>query len=658
VYDANGNLAFKYDYQTGIVKDLSGNVLGGLSRDGAFTDTSGRTVRPTETSYIQTDIGAELAAGGAGKSYAGQYNFLNGASFSVDNKGNITDLSSGSVIGKVDNLGRVYSTSGSLLGTFGVDKYGDAIFRDIKGNVATTYPTPTTYTAPGGGGVVSGGGGAVSGGGEQQGVSAPFDEQQYISSFLHGLLKETTQQFLNSRDVIDKQLAPFINKYFDTFAGTADQTGILQHLRDLGYETFKILDPIRKALQSDVDAYASNLSGLQSRLGGISSSIGSQVGNLSNALTETAGVFREARTPLLELLKEIAGSDSPFLKAANPVQELLRAQAVGDLFNRIYNREEQIAEESARNLLGALRGELSLPVFMQQDLERARQELEARLRRNLGTGYETSTPGIDALMQYERLRAGALDEFRRQELERMARIVGQSDTTLLNASQTQSSNVANLANVFGDLLFKRAGASSSLGSTLGGLATGQASSAATLGSIIGDLLGQQANIQSQIAQLPLQAAAARSGLINDISNIANLGFGMSGNLLQQTAQTAGLPLMLASAQQDLAANAVNVLGKGAAFLPAQSNATYLGLLWSALQPATSTPINPANILASLTTQTANAANTGYNLASLASNLYQANQLGNYVMGTGLGRGVAGLATALSTVLGSIGKNTQ
>jgi hypothetical protein len=44
----------------------------------------------------------------------------------------------------------------------------------------------------------------------------------------------------------------------------------------------------------------------------------------------------------------------------------------------------------------------------------------------------------------------------------------------------------------------------------------------------------------------------------------------------------------------------------------------------------------------LTTQTANAANTGYNLANLASNLYQANQLGSYTKGAGLGQALANL----------------
>jgi hypothetical protein len=211
-------------------------------------------------------------------------------------------------------------------------------------------------------------------------------------------------------------------------------------------------------------------------------------------------------------------------------------------------------------------------------------------------------------MQLERLRSGVLDEFRQQELQRLGGLMGQSDTNLINAAQ------------------------------VGG----------GLGSIIGNLLASKAGIASQAAQTPLQAAAARSGLVNDISNIANLGFNMSGGLLQQTAQTAGLPLMLTSAQQGLAANATDVLGR-AALLPAQARATYLGLLFSALQPATSTPVNPANVLASLTTQTANAANAGYNLASLASNLYQANQLGSYVRGSGL-------SEALANILGGVGRN--
>jgi hypothetical protein len=566
IYDSNGNRAFSYDYRTGRVTDLSGNPLGTLDHStGSFTDNSGRTATPTSTSYIQTDTGAALASGGKGKSYAGSYSFQNGSSFSVGSNGTITD-SAGNVIGKVDNLGRVYSTSGSLLGTLQTDRFGNATFRDLSGNVATTYQTTGASASPsGGGGYTPPAAGAPGSGGAAPpptsgGTGAPSSEQQYINDFLHGLLKETTQQFFNARDVINQQLAPFINNAFQS------QQGILQNLRNLGYETFNILDPIRKALQQDVESYASGLPGLQSTLSNVSSSLQDVAGRLGGGL---------------------------------------------DSLGNVTNRNEQVASQAANNLLNVLRGNVSLPSFLQQDLERAKRELEDRLRRNLGTGYETSTPGVDALMQLERLRSGVLDEFRQQELQRLGGLMGQSDTALINAAQAG-----------------------------GGL-----------GSIIGNLLASKAGIASQAAQTPLQAAAARSGLISDISNIANLGFNMAGGLLQQTAQTAGLPIMLTSAQQGLAANATDVLGR-AALLPAQARATYLGLLFSALQPATSTPVNPANVLASLTTQTANAANTGYNLANLASNLYQANQLGSYVKGAGLGRALtnilsgAGMAAAL------------
>jgi hypothetical protein len=565
IYDANGNLAFKYDYNTGQVIDLSGRPLGTLDRStGAFTDSSGRTATPTYSSTIPIDLGSAINAVNAPKSYAGQYTFQNVSSFSVDNNGAITDLSTGNVIGRVDNLGRVYSTSGSLLGTLSADKYGNADFYDLRGNVARTYTpgsaqfvggiTPPPAGAPGGAATSTAGGSSTG--------ASNFDEQQYINDFLHGLLKETTQQFFNARDVINQQLAPFVNSAFQR------QQGILDELNNLGHETFNILDPIRKALQQDVATYTSGLSGLQNTLTNIASSLQQLTGRLGGGLNSLSNVT---------------------------------------------NRNEQVASQVANNLLNVLGGNVTLPSFMQQDLERAKRELEDRLRRNLGPGYETSTPGIDALMQLERLRSGVIDEFRQLELQRLGSLLGQSDTALINAAQ------------------------------VGG----------GLGSVLGNLLSASANISSQAAQTPLQAAAARSGLVNDISNIANLGFNLAGGLLQQTAQTAGLPLMLASAQQGLASNAIDALGR-AALLPAQARATYLGLLFSALQPATSTPVNPANILASLTTQTANAANTGYNLANLASNLYQANQLGSYVRGTGL----AGLSRALATILGGVGSNSQ
>lgn len=90
---------------------------------------------------------------------------------------------------------------------------------------------------------------------------------------------------------------------------------------------------------------------------------------------------------------------------------------------RIQREEEQfgpLREEVTGALLerelAALRGELPVSPALLRDLEEQRVDLEARLRDQLGPGFETSTPGIEAISEFEAREAEILEGVRRGDI--------------------------------------------------------------------------------------------------------------------------------------------------------------------------------------------------------------------------------------------------
>ncbi len=82
------------------------------------------------------------------------------------------------------------------------------------------------------------------------------------------------------------------------------------------------------------------------------------------------------------------------------------------------------SDESRRRVEGlelerrekALKGELPIDQGLLKDLATRETETRDRLFRQLGEGYETSTPGIEALREFESFRSQSLDQARRGDL--------------------------------------------------------------------------------------------------------------------------------------------------------------------------------------------------------------------------------------------------
>jgi hypothetical protein len=77
-------------------------------------------------------------------------------------------------------------------------------------------------------------------------------------------------------------------------------------------------------------------------------------------------------------------------------------------------------EENEQLLLerqnAALRGELPVSPALLSDLDQQEEDLRASLMENLGTGYETSTPGIEAMAKFGEHRNAILEATRRDDI--------------------------------------------------------------------------------------------------------------------------------------------------------------------------------------------------------------------------------------------------
>lgn len=135
-------------------------------------------------------------------------------------------------------------------------------------------------------------------------------------------------------------------------------------------------------------------------------------------------------------------------------------------------RRDEIQKLQEERSLAALKGELPVDPALLRNLENEEMTLRETLRKQLGTGYENSDPGIRALDQFRQTKLGALDAARRGDMT-LAEQLGLGrlgartdlDSTLMSRmmvpgtmGQTRFGNSLNLAgaydlplkNLFGD----------------------------------------------------------------------------------------------------------------------------------------------------------------------------------------------------------------
>jgi hypothetical protein len=113
---------------------------------------------------------------------------------------------------------------------------------------------------------------------------------------------------------------------------------------------------------------------------------------------------REQQKVLLPFLADQEGYDITLDEDGN-------IKTIGKRYDRAEDLRKQLDEGLAERSLKALRGELDVDPQLENALKEQETNLRERLKHQFGAGYETSTPGIQALgdffKQGEELRAGA-----------------------------------------------------------------------------------------------------------------------------------------------------------------------------------------------------------------------------------------------------------
>jgi hypothetical protein len=126
--------------------------------------------------------------------------------------------------------------------------------------------------------------------------------------------------------------------------------------------------------------------------------------------------FAGIRDALLKELgfEEVQTEDGPQFQFKKTPADLKRQEAEQLLLDR---------------QLKALRGELPVAPGLLRDLGKQQQVLKEQLRRNLGEGFATSSPGIEALANFNQRRNEVLEAARRGDIQQAGELAAQSGVT-------------------------------------------------------------------------------------------------------------------------------------------------------------------------------------------------------------------------------------
>lgn len=167
--------------------------------------------------------------------------------------------------------------------------------------------------------------------------------------------------------------------------------------------------------------------------------------------------------------------------------------------------ESEINTRLLQRSLAALKGELPVDPALLRDLGEQESVLRETLRKNLGTGYETSTPGIETLAEFNKRGSELKDAARRGDLTL-------AESLSLSRQQASDAKMANLiARISGTSGFQFGGQQ------------GYSQIAQGFGNITGQMQADR-GMQAQAAMVAAQnRAQSQSGLFSGIGSLAGAG---------------------------------------------------------------------------------------------------------------------------------------
>ena len=237
------------------------------------------------------------------------------------------------------------------------------------------------------------------------------------------------------------------------------------------------------------------------------------------------GIREEIQKESLELTRDILGLQKRELETAEdlaPAEKAFREKSLDllskqldaseralDLAEKINPLEEEVETLSLERTLSALKGELPINPSLTRELDEQEELLREDLRRQLGPGFETSTPGRDALAKFFRDKEEILEGARRADLTNSESLslarssLRQGSTVAGSTSGTSPFIATNLPSRFGDIF------------RAGDVATSRSSSVAGLSNVV-------SGFGSIASQLQGDRALQLQGNITNATNQSNL----------------------------------------------------------------------------------------------------------------------------------------
>lgn len=199
---------------------------------------------------------------------------------------------------------------------------------------------------------------------------------------------------------------------------TVEQTNLLREQGSILQEQVRVqnllspflfesagVEPIFADVSGQTASINTQIASLQEQLNALPATVPQTTGTSSFlAATALIGERTSIQNQITDLTTQLGGLDANRIVGFNPIvdpNEALR----GEIETGFLERTQ-----------AALKGELPVNPALLKDLGQQEEDLNARLFRNLGPGFETSTPGIESLSEFATFRENILESARRGDL--------------------------------------------------------------------------------------------------------------------------------------------------------------------------------------------------------------------------------------------------